>query len=68
MTKNKLKNKCNKTKRMKLQGNNNKKSIKQKNRAIKSRGTKPDKKIKLNKMPKDKNWNKSKLQKGSKAK
>ena len=53
---------------MKLQGNNNKKSIKQKNRAIKSRGTKPDKKIKLNKMPKDKNWNKSKLQKGSKAK
>lgn len=45
-----------------------KKSIKHVNRAIKNRGTKPDKKIKLNKMPRNEIKKKSKLQKGSKGK
>jgi hypothetical protein len=38
---------------MKLQKNNNRESIKHKNRAIKSKGTKSDKKFKYNKMPKE---------------
>jgi hypothetical protein len=46
-----------------------KKSIKHVNRAIKNRRTKPEKKIKLNKMPKDeieKNPNFKKIQKANK--
>jgi hypothetical protein len=46
---------------MKLQNKIIKKSIKYRNRAIKSRGTKSDKKIKLNKISRDKIEKKSKL-------
>jgi hypothetical protein len=53
---------------MKLEEKIIKKSIKHRNRAIKSRGTIIYKKIKFNKIPKDKIKKKSKLQKGSKAK